>query len=137
MDSTKPRIELADRDLGTVQRIDQGGTIAVRVDGKQGEDHHVQSAPNTALRRRLLGELAQLAGADLSACWSTWIQRYIPSLINGRFAYDSVSRAAHDAQVFTNHAANLAESLRREVSKTWAVTFSNTESRVPTQSRAG
>ena len=32
-----------------------------------------------------------------------------PELINGRFAYVSVSRASHDAQVFTNDAANLAD----------------------------
>ena len=36
-----------------------------------------------------------------------------PELINGRFAYVSVSRASHDAQIFTNDAANLAESLSR------------------------
>ncbi len=34
-----------------------------------------------------------------------------PELINARFAYVSVSRASHDAQIFTNDAANLAESL--------------------------
>ena len=51
---------------------------------------------------------------------------------NGRFAYVSVSRASDDAQVFTNDASNLAQRLCREVSKTSAVTFSNTEFRIPT-----
>jgi len=55
-----------------------------------------------------------------------------PQLINGRFAYVSVSRASDDAQVFTNDASNLAQRLCREVSKTSAVTFSNTEFRIPT-----
>jgi hypothetical protein len=32
-----------------------------------------------------------------------------PELINGRFAYVSVSRASHDAQIYTNSAATLAE----------------------------
>ena len=46
-----------------------------------------------------------------------------PELINSRFAYVSVSRASHDAQVFTNDAANLAESLSRDVSKASAIDF--------------
>jgi ATP-dependent exoDNAse (exonuclease V) alpha subunit len=44
-----------------------------------------------------------------------------PELINGRFAYVSVSRASHDAQIFTNNAETLAQSLSREVSKTSAL----------------
>jgi hypothetical protein len=44
-----------------------------------------------------------------------------PELINGLFAYVSVSRASHDAQVFTNNAENLAESLSKNVSKTSAM----------------
>jgi ATP-dependent exoDNAse (exonuclease V) alpha subunit len=44
-----------------------------------------------------------------------------PELINARFAYVSVSRASHEAQVFTNDALNLAERLNTEVSKTSAL----------------
>jgi hypothetical protein len=44
-----------------------------------------------------------------------------PELINGRFAYVSVSRASHNAQIFTNDAADLAGSLGRHVSKTSAI----------------
>ena len=44
-----------------------------------------------------------------------------PELINSRFAYVSVSRASHDAQIFTNDAATLAESLSRDVSKASAI----------------
>jgi hypothetical protein len=48
-----------------------------------------------------------------------------PELISSRFAYVSVSRASHDAQVFTNDAAKLAESLSRDVSKVSAIDFGN------------
>lgn len=44
-----------------------------------------------------------------------------PDLINNRFAYVSVSRASHDAQVFTNDAGTLAANLSRDVSKTSAL----------------
>jgi ATP-dependent exoDNAse (exonuclease V) alpha subunit len=46
-----------------------------------------------------------------------------PELINGRFAYVSVSRASHDAQIYTNDATSLAESLSRDTSKASAIDF--------------
>jgi len=54
-----------------------------------------------------------------------------PELINGRFAYVSVSRASHDAQVFTNDAANLAESLSKYLSKTSALDFEKAQMPAP------
>ena len=42
---------------------------------------------------------------------------------NNRFAYVSVSRASHDAQIYTNDAASLAASLSHDVSKASAVSF--------------
>jgi hypothetical protein len=44
-----------------------------------------------------------------------------PELINGRFAYVSISRASQDARIYTNNATTLAESLSRDVSKTSAI----------------
>jgi hypothetical protein len=48
-----------------------------------------------------------------------------PELINSRFAYVSVSRASFDAQIYTNNATTLAESLTRDVSKASAVEVGN------------
>jgi hypothetical protein len=44
-----------------------------------------------------------------------------PELINPRFAYVSLSRAAHDAQIYTNAASSLATSLSHVTNKTSAV----------------
>jgi ATP-dependent exoDNAse (exonuclease V) alpha subunit len=44
-----------------------------------------------------------------------------PELINTRFAYVSVSRASVDAQIFTNDASTLAESLSKDISKASAL----------------
>jgi hypothetical protein len=44
-----------------------------------------------------------------------------PDLINPRFAYVSVSRAAYDAQVFANDAASLSAGLRHDVTKISAI----------------
>jgi hypothetical protein len=46
-----------------------------------------------------------------------------PELINTRFAYVSVSRASHDAQVYTNDAAALGQRLSHDASKSSAVDF--------------
>jgi hypothetical protein len=50
---------------------------------------------------------------------------------NGQFAYVSVSRASQDAQIFTNDATTLAESLSRDVSKTSALDFGKQQAPVP------
>lgn len=44
-----------------------------------------------------------------------------PDLLNSRFGYVSISRARHDAAVFTNDAAKLAQQLTAQVSKTSAL----------------
>jgi hypothetical protein len=53
-----------------------------------------------------------------------------PELIGSRFAYVSVSRASHDAQIYTNDATTLAESLSRDVSKASAIDFTKGQSPV-------
>jgi ATP-dependent exoDNAse (exonuclease V) alpha subunit len=46
-----------------------------------------------------------------------------PGLINSRLAYVSVSRASHDAQIFTNDATTLTASLSHDVGKASAINF--------------
>jgi hypothetical protein len=53
-------------------------------------------------------------------------------LINPRFAYVSVSRASHDAQIYTNNATSLAESVSHDVTKASAIDFSKGKSPIPT-----
>ena len=51
-----------------------------------------------------------------------------PELINSRFAYVSVSRASHDAQIYTNDAVSLSGKLSQDTSKSTAVSFGNAQS---------
>jgi ATP-dependent exoDNAse (exonuclease V) alpha subunit len=44
-----------------------------------------------------------------------------PALINTRFAYVSVSRAAYDTQIYTNSTSSITESLSRTIEKTSAL----------------
>ena len=45
------------------------------------------------------------------------------TLINSRLAYVAISRASHDAQIYTNDAANLGATLSREVSNASAISL--------------
>jgi conjugative relaxase-like TrwC/TraI family protein len=52
-----------------------------------------------------------------------------PELLNSRFAYVSVSRASHEAIVFTNDSAKLGQQLSTEVSKNSALDITQAPSR--------
>lgn len=120
---TAPNRELgvANRDLGTVQRIGQDGAITVRMDGHKEKDitfdprkmgHFDHGYAVTSHSSQGLTSERVLVNMDTNVH---------PDLINSRFAYVSVSRASFDAQLFTNNAAKLAQSLNRDVSKASAI----------------
>jgi ATP-dependent exoDNAse (exonuclease V) alpha subunit len=50
-----------------------------------------------------------------------------PELINSRFAYVSISRGSHEAQIYTNNTATLGERLSHDVTKTSAVDFTKVQ----------
>jgi hypothetical protein len=56
---------------------------------------------------------------------------------NSRFAYVSVSRALHDAQIYTDSAASLAENRSQDVSKSAAVDFSQSLGRAVSEMALG
>ena len=58
-----------------------------------------------------------------------------PDLVNSRFVDSSVSRESHDAQIYTNNAANLAGILSRDVSKNSAVVFGKEHMLTPNVAR--
>lgn len=123
---TAPNKELgiANRDLGTIQSIDQHGNIAVRMDNSKGcmvafDPAHVRHIDHgyTVTSHSSQGLTAERVLVNMDT-------NVHPELINDRFAYVSVSRASQDAQIFTNDAASLAESLSRDVTKAAALDFS-------------
>jgi conjugative relaxase-like TrwC/TraI family protein len=120
-------LQVANRDLGTLKSFDSDGRITFHMDS--GKDvsfdpkemrHFDHGYAVTSHSSQGLTSQRVLVNMDTDAH---------PGLINGRFAYVSVSRASHDAQVFTNDAANLADSLSKDVSKTSALDLSDTEFR--------
>ena len=125
-------LQVANRDLGTLKSFDGDGRITLRMDS--GKDmsfdpramrHFDHGYAVTSHSSQGLTSERVLVNMDTQAH---------SELINGRFAYVSISRASHDAQVFTNDAANLAQSLSKGVSKTSALDFEKPHSQVPSMS---
>lgn len=122
-------LQVANRDLGTLQGFDNQGRITLRMDrGKELSfdpremrhfDHGYAVTSHSA--QGLTSERV-LINMDTEAH---------PGLINTRFAYVSVSRASQDVQIFTNDATKLAESLSRDVSKTSALDLGKTQIPAP------
>lgn len=123
-------LQVANRDLGTLRSFEPDGRITLRMDS--GKDvtfdpkemrHFDHGYAVTSHSSQGLTSQRVLVNMDTAVH---------PELINARFAYVSVSRASHDAQVFTNDASNLAERLSADVSKTSALDFGKTQAPIPT-----
>jgi hypothetical protein len=112
-------IGVANRDLGTVEEISKGAHFAVRLDrgkaisfdGNQMRHFDHGYAVTSHSSQGLTAERV-LVNIDTNVH---------PELINTRFAYVSVSRASHDAQIYTNHSASLIPGLSHDATKTSAV----------------
>jgi len=116
-------LQVANRDLGTLQHIGDDGKISVCMDGTK---DRVVSFDADKMRHfdhgyALTSHSSQ--GLTSERACSNMDTEVHPELINNRFAYVSVSRASHDAQIYTNNAASLTASLNKDVSKTAAIEF--------------
>jgi conjugative relaxase-like TrwC/TraI family protein len=129
---TAPNRDLgvANRDLGSLHRIDADGKMAVRMDGEKEKTitfdpremrHFDHGYAVTSHSSQGLTSERVLVNMDMEVH---------PELISNRFAYVSVSRASHDAQIYTNNAASLAESLSRDVTKASAIDFGKEQGQV-------
>jgi ATP-dependent exoDNAse (exonuclease V) alpha subunit len=114
---------VANRDLGTLQKIGEDGIITIRMDGTK--DKTVRFDPREMRHFDHGYAVTSHSSQGLTA------ERVLvnmdtdvhPQLINSRFAYVSVSRASHDTQIYTNNAASLAAKLGHDVNKTSAIYF--------------
>lgn len=121
-------LQVANRDLGTIQQIDKDGTISVRMDGpidrivrfdSNEMKHYDHGYAVTSHSSQGLTSERVIVNMDTEVH---------PDLMSSRFAYVSVSRASHDAQIYTNDAASLSGKLSQDVSKSTAVTVGNAQS---------
>jgi ATP-dependent exoDNAse (exonuclease V) alpha subunit len=129
---TAPNKELgvANRDLGTIQQIGEAGKITVRLDGDKEKAVTFDPAEMRHFDHGYAVTSHSSQGLTAERVLVNMDTNVHPELINTRFAYVSVSRASQDAQIFTNDAATLAESLSRDVSKASAIDFGKAQNPV-------
>jgi conjugative relaxase-like TrwC/TraI family protein len=130
MQFTAPQrdLQVANRDLGTIQHIGDDGKISVRMDGTKGRVVRFNADQMRHIDHGYAVTSHSSQGLTSERVLINMDTEVHPELMNSRFAYVSVSRASHDAQIFTNDAATLAENLSRDVTKASAIHFSRDQS---------
>jgi conjugative relaxase-like TrwC/TraI family protein len=123
-------LQVANRDLGTIQQIDEYRNIRVRIDSDKDRTVTFNADEMRHFDHGYAVTSHSSQGLTTERVLVNMDTNVHPELINSRFAYVSVSRASHDAQVYTNDAASLAESLSRDVSKASAIDFGKAQSPV-------
>ena len=110
---------VANRDLGSVQQIDQDRTITVKMD-----DGRSVSFDSNQMRHYDHGYAVtshSSQGLTAERVMVNLDSNIHADLINQRFAYVAVSRGSHDAQIFTDNAASLIAKLSHDVAKSSAL----------------
>lgn len=121
-------LRVANRDLGTIQSIGADGKISVRMDGAKDRIVRFDANDMRHLDHGYAVTSHSSQGLTSERVIVNMDTEVHPELISSRFAYVSVSRASHDAQIYTNDAASLAGKLSQDVSKSTAVSFGNAQS---------
>jgi ATP-dependent exoDNAse (exonuclease V) alpha subunit len=103
---------VANRELGTIDAIDDKQNLAVRLDSGRTIRFNIAASPHLDHGYAVTSHSSQGQTADrVLVHVDTQLSE---ELVNRRFAYVSLSRSRHDAQVFTNDATQLARALDRD-----------------------
>jgi len=118
---TAPSKELrvANRDLGTVEHVNSNGDFRIRMDSSQEVRFNVREHPHLDYGYAVTSHSSQGQTADRVLIHVDTDKSEL--LVNNRFAYVSVSRAQHDAHIYTNDGSKLSRSLSRESSQRTAI----------------
>lgn len=109
----------ANRDLAMIEAITHDGRIAARLDDSRQIEFNGQVHRHFDHGYAVTSHSAQgLTAERVLIHADTGVH---PDLLNSRFGYVSVSRASHEAMVFTNDAAKLGQQLGLEITKTSAL----------------
>ena len=114
---TAPARELkaANRELGTVQRIDPDGRLSLKMDGGRQIQLDPQLNPHLDYGYAVTSHSSQGQTAD-RVLIHVDTELAAKDLLNNRMAYVAVSRGAYDAQLFTNDREKLGSALGHDVS---------------------
>ena len=117
------QLGVANRELGTIEKIDPDGNISLRTENNRNIQFNAADHPHFDHGYAVTSHSSQGLTADRVLI--NVDSSVHPGLINSRFAYVAVSRASLDAEIYTNNATDLGQKLSADVSKSSAVEFSH------------
>jgi conjugative relaxase-like TrwC/TraI family protein len=113
------RLGVANRDLAVIESIAPNGRIAARLDDNRQIEFNAAEHRHFDHGYAVTSHSAQgLTAERVLIHADTGVH---PDLLNSRFGYVSVSRASHEATIFTNDQARLAQQIGTEVNKSSAL----------------
>jgi len=118
---TAPSKELhvANRELGTIVRLDERGDIAIHTDSERLVEFQLKDHPHLDYGYAVTSHSSQGQTADRVLVHADTEESV--HLVNSRMAYVAVSRGRYDAQIYTNDRSELPEHLSRDVSHRTAI----------------
>ncbi|HVB86544.1 MAG TPA: MobF family relaxase [Candidatus Dormibacteraeota bacterium] len=111
---------IANRELGTIEKIDARGNLQVRLDSGRAVMFNIRENRHLDHGYAVTSHSSQGQTADRVLIHIDTTQGG-EKLINRRLAYVAVSRGRYDAQIYTNDKAQLAEGLSRDASHRYAM----------------
>ena len=125
-------LDVVNRQLAIILKIDDGHVIA-KLDGPAERIVAFEASKMRHFDHGYAVTSQSSQGITAERVLVNLDTRAHPELINTRFAYVAVSRASHDAQIYTNDASNLGQRLSHNVTKSSAVDFRQEQPQPPTQ----
>jgi conjugative relaxase-like TrwC/TraI family protein len=111
---------IANRELGTIEKIDDSGNLQLRLDSGRTVAFNIKENPHLDYGYAVTSHSSQGQTAD-RVLVHVDTEQAGEKLVNRRLAYVAVSRGRYDAQVYTNDKGQLAEQLGRDVSHRSAI----------------
>ena len=106
---------VANRELGTVEKIDDTGNLRIRLDSGRAIAFNIRENPHLDHGYAVTSHSSQ--GQTAERVLIHVDTELGEQLVNNRMAYVSVSRGQYDAQIYTNNRSELARDLSRDVSQ--------------------
>src|SRR5580658_6284343 len=113
-------LKVANRELGTIERIDGDGLLRLNMDDGRTVELDPRKCPHLDYGYAMTSHSSQGQTAD-RVLIHVDTELGAKDLLNSRMAYVSISRGRHDAQIYTNNAQTLGQELSRDVSHSHAI----------------
>jgi ATP-dependent exoDNAse (exonuclease V) alpha subunit len=108
-------LQIANRELGTVKQVNSHGDFGIRMDSGREVRFNIRDHPHLDYGYAVTSHSSQGQTAERVLIHVDTDRSEL--LVNNRFAYVSVSRAQHDAHIYTNDGSKLPRSLNRDSSQ--------------------